>query len=163
MTHTQDAWFLHFHGAGQGAKDAARIHTSDGAVVMALAPDHGQRPRSAELRAAFEDNARVAAAGNALLSALEVLMQAAREAGLPAESVAYRAALEAVDAAKPAMHLVLRDGERRFRGTHNECFAYIHRAQGQSVDHAMRYEGWAIVPDAGRTAADEPEASGLRP
>ena len=45
---------------------------------------------------------------------------------------------------------VTHDGERKggpFNG-HNEAFAYLLRAQGQSVHYATTYGGWAIVPVA---------------
>jgi hypothetical protein len=32
------------------------------------------------------------------------------------------------------------------RGTHDECFTYIHKAQGQSVSWAIEHAGWSIVP-----------------
>ena len=31
-----------------------------------------------------------------------------------------------------------------FKGSHNECFTFILQHQGQSVDYAMKYEGYAI-------------------
>lgn len=41
---------------------------------------------------------------------------------------------------------VTRDRDEKFRGTNNECWIYIQKHQAMSVDWAMKYEGWAIVP-----------------
>ena len=47
--------------------------------------------------------------------------------------------------AQPAFR-VLYEGDERMVGTHNECFAYVLRRQGQSVDYALKHGGWAIEP-----------------
>jgi len=41
-------------------------------------------------------------------------------------------------------HRVTRDGEEFFKGSDNECWVYIHKHQGQSVDWACKHEGWKI-------------------
>lgn len=41
--------------------------------------------------------------------------------------------------------VVSRDGEMIFAGSNDECFTYILKHQSQSVDHAMKHEGWAIT------------------
>lgn len=43
-------------------------------------------------------------------------------------------------------HRVTRDGKERFRGSQNECWMHIQDSVGYSVDHAMRFEGWAVEP-----------------
>ena len=40
---------------------------------------------------------------------------------------------------------VTKNGKFKFAGTHNECFAFILNNQGQSVHHAVTYEGWNIT------------------
>lgn len=46
-----------------------------------------------------------------------------------------------------SLFVVTRDGVGRSEPmSHNECFAFILRHQGQSVDWAMKYEGWDIQP-----------------
>ena len=40
------------------------------------------------------------------------------------------------------------DGYEKMVGTHDECFTYILRHQGQSVMYATTYGGWAIEPVA---------------
>lgn len=47
---------------------------------------------------------------------------------------------------KNASHIVKRMGIYKFSGTANECFLYIHRAQGNSVDYALKYGGWTLEP-----------------
>jgi hypothetical protein len=45
------------------------------------------------------------------------------------------------------LYIVTRDGKDRSEPMpHNQCFAEILLAQGQSVDWAMKYEGWAVRP-----------------
>lgn len=44
-------------------------------------------------------------------------------------------------------YLVKHNDEVMFSGTHNQCFAYIMNHQSQSVDWAIKYEGWEIVPN----------------
>lgn len=44
-----------------------------------------------------------------------------------------------------ATHRVTRDGVEKFQGSEDECFVFIHRAQGQSVDWACKWEGWDIT------------------
>jgi hypothetical protein len=43
-----------------------------------------------------------------------------------------------------ATHRVTRDGIELFRSTADECFVWLHRHQGQSVDWACKHEGYAI-------------------
>ena len=45
------------------------------------------------------------------------------------------------------MFLVTRDGcMQSVHETENEAYAALHRHQGQSADHAVKYEGWKIEP-----------------
>ena len=46
------------------------------------------------------------------------------------------------------LYHVLHNGERQTDEpiTHNQAFAFILRHQSASVDWAMKYERWAIVP-----------------
>ena len=43
-------------------------------------------------------------------------------------------------------HCVKRDGVTRFTGTANDCFAWLLKAQSQSIDWACKHEGWSIEP-----------------
>lgn len=43
------------------------------------------------------------------------------------------------------MYNVKRNGVVVWHGTHDECFIYILKAQGQSVSYATTYGGFAIV------------------
>lgn len=43
------------------------------------------------------------------------------------------------------MYDVTKDNAVLFCGTHDECFIYILRTQGQSVSYATTYGGFAIV------------------
>ncbi len=45
------------------------------------------------------------------------------------------------------MFLVLHDKKQIFKGTNNECFIFLLDYQGNSVDHACKYEGYEIVED----------------
>lgn len=45
-----------------------------------------------------------------------------------------------------ATHRVTRDGIEQFRSTEVECMAWIHKHHSYSVDHATKYEGYAIEP-----------------
>lgn len=45
-----------------------------------------------------------------------------------------------------------RDGKTVFTGTEAEIYAYLHRKHSFSVDHALKYEGYKIVPQ-GRESA----------
>ena len=49
-------------------------------------------------------------------------------------------------------YTVTRDGETlAVLDTENEAWAYLHRIQGQSIDHAVRHEGYDIIyPNGGR-------------
>ena len=38
------------------------------------------------------------------------------------------------------------DGKLLFRGTENECQINLHKRQNQSIDWAMKYEGYTINP-----------------
>ncbi len=38
-----------------------------------------------------------------------------------------------------------KDGKLFFVGTEYECWADLHKRQSQSVDWAMKYEGWTIT------------------
>lgn len=42
------------------------------------------------------------------------------------------------------MYKVTRDGKELFIGTENECFAWLLNHQCQSVDWAIKYEGYKI-------------------
>ena len=42
------------------------------------------------------------------------------------------------------MYNVYRDGKKLFTGTYNECFGFILGNQSQSVDWALKYEGYVI-------------------
>ncbi len=41
-------------------------------------------------------------------------------------------------------YTVTKDSKPQFRGSDFECFEYILKHQPNSVDHATKYEGWAI-------------------
>lgn len=41
---------------------------------------------------------------------------------------------------------LLRDGAIQYTGTENECYYKLQRSQGQSADHAIKYEGWNVLP-----------------
>jgi hypothetical protein len=45
-----------------------------------------------------------------------------------------------------ATHHVTRDGAEIFRSTADECYMWLHRHQGQSVDWACKHGGYAIEP-----------------
>lgn len=49
-------------------------------------------------------------------------------------------------AASEGEHVVKLDGVEKFRGTGNECFQWLQKQVGYSVDHATKYEGWSIEP-----------------
>lgn len=51
------------------------------------------------------------------------------------------------------LYRVTRDGKQQFAGTHNQCFAYILNHQSQSVEWAMRHEGWDIEEFTGERNA----------
>jgi hypothetical protein len=58
---------------------------------------------------------------------------------------------------------VTRNGKTMYGpGTHDRCFQYIHDAQGQSVDWAVKYEGWKIEPIDELDAAAERRANVIR-
>lgn len=44
---------------------------------------------------------------------------------------------------------VLKDDEVLFRGKRDECFGFIMRHQGQSVEYATTYGGYKIVQGQG--------------
>lgn len=44
-----------------------------------------------------------------------------------------------------ATYNVTHDGEMRYEGTKDQCWVFILRHQSQSVDWAMKYEGWKIT------------------
>ena len=45
---------------------------------------------------------------------------------------------------KAKNYTVTKDKLPKFRGDKDACFNYILKHQGNSVDHATKYEGWAI-------------------
>lgn len=45
------------------------------------------------------------------------------------------------------LYRVTRDDKSKFVGTHNQCFEYILKHQSQSVEWAIKHEGWAIRPE----------------
>lgn len=156
MAHTDETWFTYFQAAQgnpRGSKDRAAIQTTTGETIMVIERPSGMRvrPKTAELRESFEDNVRLAGAAREMFVALQPLVQLAIDAGVPVDSPAIKNALAAIEMADPPRWDVLHDGVWKYSGTHNECFAFIMRSQGQSVDHAIKYEGWQI------------ELSGLEP
>jgi hypothetical protein len=42
-------------------------------------------------------------------------------------------------------YILTRDGNEVYRGTYNECLIKLHRIQGASWHHAMKYEGYRIT------------------
>ena len=44
-----------------------------------------------------------------------------------------------------ATHKVTKDGKELFRGTESECFGFVLKHQGQSVQYATRYGGYKIT------------------
>tara|TARA_R100000656_G_C3938163_1_gene126168 strand:+ start:239 stop:529 length:291 start_codon:yes stop_codon:yes gene_type:complete len=42
------------------------------------------------------------------------------------------------------MYKVIKDNKELFKGSGSECFAFILRHQGNSVDYATKYEGYSI-------------------
>lgn len=53
------------------------------------------------------------------------------------------------------MKRVLHNNVLKFEGTDNECFSYILGHQSQSVDYAMKYEGWKIVDGASQAKEED--------
>lgn len=144
MPGTKGPWFLYFNKD----KTEAVVSESNNATAIHLrAPgDEPKKLNNADLKAAFEANARKAAAGQAMFKALSGLLSAAQEAGLAEDHPAIKDALRALEFADPPLFKVTRDGVDRFSGTHNECWTHILKSQAHSVDHAIKYEGWKIEP-----------------
>lgn len=44
-------------------------------------------------------------------------------------------------------YVLSRDGKEILRGTEQECWEYLHRTHGFSVDHALTHEGYAMEPE----------------
>lgn len=44
-------------------------------------------------------------------------------------------------------YVLSRDGKEVLRGTEQECWEYLHRTHGFSVDHALTHEGYAMEPE----------------
>jgi hypothetical protein len=49
---------------------------------------------------------------------------------------------------RESTHIVINNGKERFRGPFGECWTYIHKHQGQSVNFACKYGGWTIIKEA---------------
>lgn len=49
------------------------------------------------------------------------------------------------------MYQLLRDGEVLFEGTANECYIHLHKIQPSSWHHALKYEGYSVVPKEGES------------
>jgi hypothetical protein len=47
------------------------------------------------------------------------------------------------------------DGVEVVRGTEDECVRYIHRNHSYSFDHAIKYEGFTLLPVASRDPASQ--------
>ena len=148
--HTEETWFLHFsHERGQ-THSHARIQTTDGSLITDLAPVEANRKTdySRETAKRWKDNVRVMAAGQRMQKALGPLIEAALKAGLSADHPSIKEAQVALMMATPPLHVVTHAGEKKFEGTGDECFERVMRLQGQSVDYALKYGDWAIVPKA---------------
>jgi hypothetical protein len=50
------------------------------------------------------------------------------------------------DTSDVEVYQITKDGKVLFTGTHNECFIQLLHIQSCSTDHAMKYEGYKIVP-----------------
>lgn len=152
MPHTDESWFTYFHadrGNPRGSKDRATVQTTTGAVIVELTPASPHyRPgaQTEQLREDFEDNVRLMGAARDMFGSLKQLIQAGIDAGMSSDSPVIRNALAAIDMAAPAKVEVRHEGEVKFRGTHNEAFAYIHQSQGQSYDYAIEHGGWSVDP-----------------
>lgn len=46
--------------------------------------------------------------------------------------------------------VLLRDGIEVLRGREQDAWRHLHRSHSYSVDHALRFEGYAIVPASSR-------------
>ncbi len=44
-------------------------------------------------------------------------------------------------------YILLRDGSEVMRGTEQDVWEYIHKNHSYSVEHALRYEGYHLIPD----------------
>jgi hypothetical protein len=52
-------------------------------------------------------------------------------------------------------YVLSRDGAEVMRGTEGELWRYLHTTHSYSVEHALRFEGYAIVPEE-RTTHETP-------
>ena len=48
-------------------------------------------------------------------------------------------------------YAVFKSGQLRFKGTYDECFAYILNHQPQSISWALCHGGWAVDEISGET------------
>ena len=143
---TDETWFLRFEGRA-GERKSATLQTTNGEALAEIrAVDFHRRPNGPALRAAFVDNVRLMAASRELFRALGPLVRAAVELGLPEDHPLVADATAAIWKARPDVKSVTYDGAVRFVGTDDECFEFILRSQGQSVDYALAHGGWGIEP-----------------
>lgn len=153
MAHTEKTWSVFFGnnpGNPLGKKDFARIQAASGALIMKVEPPKGLVGRRAaeevELAGQFEDNVRVAAAGNDLFKSLQKLLDASLAVGLDPASPAVREAVAALQKANPPRCEVLHEGQSIFEGTHDECHFYLMRLQGgQSVEMSTAFGEFKIA------------------
>lgn len=62
-----------------------------------------------------------------------------RRPGAPERSATY-------PTSSSGQYILKRDGREVMRGTEQEIWQWIHRNHSYSIDHALRYEGYSIVP-----------------
>lgn len=143
---TDETWFLRFEGRA-GERKSATLQTTNGEALAEIrAVDFHRRPNGPALRTAFVDNVRLMAASREMFRALGPLVRAAVELGLPEDHPLVADATAAIWKARPDVKSATYDGAVRFVGTDDECFEFILRSQGQSVDYALAHGGWGIEP-----------------
>lgn len=54
--------------------------------------------------------------------------------------------LEKISVKYEDIHEARKDGKLLFRGSDAECWHWIHQHTSQSVDYAMKYDGYTITP-----------------
>lgn len=142
--HTDESWFLYFH-----KDDSAYIDTTDGARIANIAGPVYSNPRVDQMRSGlialqFKDNVRVMAAGREMLRVLKHLADELDHGELP--DAEAKMIWDVLEIAEPPLFNVFDDTRKlpRFQGTHDECFIYILKHQGQSVDYALKHGGWKI-------------------
>ena len=48
---------------------------------------------------------------------------------------------------KTKEYVLFKDSKIIFKGTYNECLVKLHNIQGQSWEHALKYDGYLIRKD----------------